>query len=416
VAALLPGLLREREFRFFWLGQTVSVFGDQITFLALPIVAVLILDAAPEEMGLLTAVGLVPHLLFSLPAGAWLDRVRRRRRVMILADVARAAAILVVPAAFLASVLSFELLLVVAFVIGAISVVFDVAWMTLFATVARRDQYVEANALLTGSRSVSAVGGPALAGVLIQVLSAPVALIVDGASFLLSALFLNRIRAPDPEVEAHAGSIREQLSGGMAFLLRDPIMRPSVLGLAVMNLFNFAFHGLFVLFVTRYLGITPGVLGLLLGIGAIGGVLGAVLAPWVGRRLGVGGSFLLTMFVFPAALILVPLAYGLPEPAILAMLLAAEFIGGFGVIVLDINAGAMLIARTPELLRGRSTGAFKTINMGVRPVGALLGGFLGGLIGVHETMLAVTVAGLGGLVFLVRSPVARLRELPEAGE
>ncbi len=412
----LPGLLREREFGLFWLGQTVSVFGDQISYLALPIVAVLILNADPGQMGLLTAASLAPHLLFALPAGAWLDRVRRRRRLMIIADLARAAAILIVPVAFFANALSFPLLLVVAFLIGSISVIFDIAWMTLFSTVARREQYVEANALLNTSRSVSAVGGPAIAGVLIELLKAPFALVVDALSFLASALFLARIKAPDPEIELERGSVREQLSGGLAFLWRDPIMRPSILALATMNLFNYAYQGLFVLYATRNLEIEPGVLGIALGTGAIGGVVGAVLAPGVGRRLGVGGAFVLTMFVFPASAILIPLAEGLPAPAILAMVFAAEFIGGFGVIVLDINAGSMLIARLPERLRGRGSGAFKWINMGVRPIGALLGGALGGLVGVRETLFIVIVAQLAGLLFLVWSPVARLKELPEPGE
>ena len=412
----MPGLLREREFRLFWLGQTVSVFGDQVSYLALPLVAVLVLNADPGQMGLLTAVGLAPHLLFSLPAGAWLDRIRRRRRVMILADIARAVAILVIPAAFVANALSMPLLLLVAFVIGTITVIFDIGWMTIFATVARRDQYVEANALLNASRSVSAVGGPAIAGILIEVLRAPLALVVDGVSFLVSAVFLGRIRAPDPDVDPEPGSIRAQLAAGMVFLFRDPIMRPSVLALAAVSLFNFAYAALFVLFATRHLGLEPGILGIALGTAAIGGVVGAILAPRIGRRLGIGGAFVLTMFVFPASAILVPLAEGMPMPVILGMLFAAEFIGGFGVIVLDINAGSMLIARTPERLRGRGSGAFKTINWGVRPIGALLGGFLGGLIGVRETLFVVIVAQLVGLLFFVGSPVPGLRELPEAGE
>jgi MFS family permease len=410
----VPGLLREPEFRSFWLGQTISVFGDQVTYLALPIVAVLLLDADPGQMGLLTAVGLLPHLLFSLPAGVWLDRVRQRRRLMVLADIGRAAAILVVPAAFLGGFLGFELLLVVAFAVGSISVLFDLAWMTLFTIVARRDQFVEANSLLNGSRSVSAVGGPALAGILIQVFGAPIALVADGLSFLASAFFMRRIRAPDPEIDSEPGSLREQLSAGMSFLARDPIMRPSILALATMNLFNFAFQGLFVLFATRNLGIEPGVLGLALGAGAIGGVLGALLAPGVGRRLGVGGAFVLTMVIFPASAILVPLAEGLPDTAILAMLFAAEFVGGFGVIVLDINGGSILMARLPGAIRGRASGAFKMINMGVRPIGALLGGVLGELIGVRDTLLIVTVAQLAGVLFLLASPVRQLRELPEA--
>ena len=411
---MLPPILRETPFRRFWFGQTISVFGDQITFLALPIVAVLNLHASPGDMGLLTAASLLPALLFSLPGGAWLDRVHRRRRLMILADIGRAILVALVPAAFLLQVLSLPLLLVISFAIGTIAIAFQLAWMTMFATVAKREQYVEANALLNGSRSVSAVGGPAIGGVLIQLLGAPLALIVDALSFLASAFFLSRIDAPDAPVEHDPGTIREQLTSGMSFVLRDPILRPSILGVATMNLFNFSYQALFILFATTYLHVEPGVLGLLLGVGAIGGVIGAVIAPRVGRRLGVGGAFSLALLIFPAATLFVPLALGLPYPIVLAMLFLAEFFGGLGVMILDINGGSLLIARTPDRLRGRAGGAFTFINVGVRPIGALIGGLLGSVLGVHETLLIVTVAQLSGLLWLVGSPVPGLKELPGA--
>ena len=237
-----PPLLRERDFRNFWLGQTISVFGDQITLLALPIVAVLILKADPAQMGLLTAVELLPYLLFSLPGGVWLDRVQRRRRLMIVSDVVRAGVIAIVPVAYLLNVLSMELLFVLAFVVGTIAVFFDLAWLTIISAVARRDQLVEANSLLNASRSVSAVGGPAIAGVLIQTLSAPIAIAADAVSYLASAVFLRRVRAPDPPVEHEPGTIREQLAAGMAFIVRDPIMRPSTFSVATMNLFNYGYQ------------------------------------------------------------------------------------------------------------------------------------------------------------------------------
>ena len=412
---MLPPILGETPFRRFWIGQTISVFGDQITYLALPVVAVLSLGAGAGDMGLLTAASLLPALLFSLPGGAWLDRVHRRRRLMILADLGRAALVVVVPLAFAVNALSLPLLLVVSFLIGTIAIVFNLAWMTMFAAVAKREQYVEANALLNGSRSVSAVGGPAIGGVLIQVLGAPIALVADGLSFVASAFFLSRIDAPEPPVEHDPGRIREQLTSGMSFVLRDPILRPTILGVATMNLFNYCYQALFILFATTYLHVEPGVLGLLLGVGAVGGVIGAVIGPRVGRRLGVGGAFALALAIYPAAAILVPLALGQPYPVILAVLFLAEFIGGLGVMILDINGGSLLIARTPDRLRGRAGGAFTFINVGVRPVGALIGGALGVILGVHVTLLIVTVAQLSGLLWLVGSPVPRLKELPEAG-
>ena len=411
-----PGLLREPNFRNFWLGQTISVFGDQITLLALPIVAVIVLEADPAEMGLLTAVGLLPYLLFSLPGGVWLDRVHRRRRLMIVSDVVRAGVIAIVPAAYLLGALGIELLFVLSFVVGTIAVFFDLAWLTLVAAVARREQLVEANSLLNASRSVSAVGGPAIAGVLIHLLSAPIAIAADAISYLASALFLRRVHAPDPPVEHEPGTIREQLAAGMAFIVRDPIMRPATFSVATMNLFNYCYQALFILFVTRSLGLDPGLLGAALGAGAIGAVVGAAVAAPVGRRIGIGPAYIVGLVVFPGAAILIPLAQGLPFVVILGILFVAEFVGGLGVMILDINGGSLLIARTPSRIRGRAGGAFRFVNMGVRPIGAALGGLLGTLIGVRETLLIVTVAQLLGLVWLIGSPIPKLREIPEPPE
>ena len=412
----MPALLREHNFRNFWFGQTISVFGDQITLLALPIVAVLVLDADPAQMGLLTAVGLLPHLLFSLPAGVWLDRVRRRRRLMVVSDLMRAAVIAVVPLAFVLDVLSIELLFVLTFIVGTVAVFFDLAWLTMVSAVARRDQLVEANSLLNASRSVSAVGGPAIGGVLIQILTAPVALLADALSYLASALFLTRVRVPDQPVEHEPGTIREQLVEGMSFLVRDPIMRPSVFAIATVNLFNYGFQGLFILFATRHLGLDPGVLGVALGAGAIGAVVGAVVAAPLGRRIGIGPGYIVGLILFPAAAIVIPLAQGLPFAAIVVILVVAEFVGGFGVMILDINGGSLLLARMPARIRGRAGGAFRFINMGIRPIGATLGGVLGSLIGVRETLLIVTVAQLLGLLWLIGSPIPGLKEIPEPPE
>ena len=412
----VPPLLRETPFRRFWIGQTISVFGDQITLLALPVVAVLILHAEPEQMGLLTAVGLLPHLLFSLPAGVWLDRVSNRRRLMILCDIGRALAIAAIPAAFALGYERLDLLFVVAFIVGSLAVIFDISWNTLFVAVARRDQFVEANSLLNGSRSLSSVGGPALAGILIDVLKAPVALLADALSFIGSAFFLGRITAAEPPIEHEPGSIKAQLASGLSFIGRDPIMRVTVLSAGTLNLFNYCFQALFVLYATTYLDIEPGVLGIALGAGAIGGVIGALVASRVAERIGLGRAYLLGLVLFPASLFLVPLAGVLPESWKLLLIFGSEFGAGLGVIILDINAGAMLQARTPDRIRGRAMGAFRFINMGIRPIGATLGGILGAILGVQETLFIVIAAQLLGAAWLVFSPMLGLQGMPEPAE
>lgn len=408
-------LLHEPDFRRFWLGQTISVFGDQVTQLGLPLVAVLVLAADATQMGTLLAVGLLPHLLFSLPAGVWLDRVRNRRRLMIAADLARALLIASIPLAYLAGTLTVAQLYVVGFLAGSMAVVFDISWNTLLVAVVRREAFVQANAMFSGSRALAFVGGPPLAGVLVQLLSAPIALVADAASFLGSAFYLGRIRAPEPPIDIVEETLRSRLSTGLLFIFRDSIMRPILLSVATINLFNFGFQALFILYVTTTLGVAPGVLGGALGAGAVGGVIGALIASRVGRRLGLGGAYALGCVIFPVPLVLVPLVSGPPE-AVLVMLFATEFLAGLGVQILDINVGAVLAARTPDAIRARSGGAFRFVNYGIRPVGAFLGGLLGGVIGVRETLFVVTIAASVGVLWLVGSPIPGLRELPDAAQ
>ena len=409
-----PLLFDAPDFRRLWFGQTISVFGDQITQLGLPLVAVLTLGADATQMGTLTAVGLLPHLLFSLLAGIWLDRVRARRRLMIAADLGRAALIASIPVAFALGVLSMPQLYVVGFLSGTLAVIFDLSWNTLFVAVTQRDRYVEAMALLNGSRSLASVGGPTIGGLLVQVLGAPLAMLGDAFSYLGSVLFLRRIRAPEPPIEHEEGSTRERLLAGLSFVIGDPIMRPTLLSVATVNLFTFASSALFILYATTTLGVSPGALGLALGLGSVGAVIGAIFATRIGRRIGLGPAYALGLVVYPVSLLLIPLAG--PEMSmtlILALLFGSEFGAGLGVMILDINVGAIIYARTPDRIRARAAGAFRFINYGVRPLGALFGGLLGGAIGVREAILVTTIGAIGGVLFLLGSPVLRLRDLPE---
>ena len=417
-ARWIPPLLFDAvDFRRLWFGQSISVLGDQVTQIGLPLVGVLVLGADPAEMGYLTAAGVLPHLLFSLPAGVWLDRVQRRRRLMIAADLGRAVLIASVPLAFAMGVLTLAQLYVVAFLSGSLAVAFDLSWNTVFVAVTRRERYVEAMALLNGSRSLAYVAGPTIGGLLVQVLGAPLAMLADAVSYLGSVFFLRRIESPEPPVEHEEGALRDRLFAGLAFILRDPIMRPTLLAVATINLFNFAFAALFILYATRTLGVEPGLLGLALGSGAVGGVIGAVVASRIGRRLGLGPAYALGCLVFPLPLVLIPVAdAGMPMIVILGLLFASEFVAGLGVMILDINVGAIIGARTPDRIRSRSGGAFRFINYGVRPIGAVLGGALGAAIGVRETLFVVTIASVAGVLWLIGSPVLRLRELPDAPE
>lgn len=404
---LIPPLLRENpRFRRFWAGQSVSLLGDQITLIALPLVAVLSLDASAAQMGYLVAAELAPNLLFSLHAGAWADRHARKRQTMIATDLGRALLLGSLPLAYAFDALTFPHMLVVAFLIGTLSVLFQVSYSSLFVTLVPRDRYLEGSSIMNGSRALSFVAGPSIGGVLVQILSAPVTLVADAFSYVVSALFLRSVDAPEPEEET---AEKGHVVAGVRFVAGNPIVRAALGATATINFFNFAFFALFVLYATKTLGVEPGLLGLVLGAGAAGGVIGALVTGRIARRIGIGPAFAVGCVLFPAPLLLVPLAEG-PTWVILVYLFAAEFGSGLGVMMLDIAAGAIFAAVIPDRLRSRVSGAYMVVNYGVRPLGALVGGALGSWMGLRETLWVATAGGLLGFLWLLPSPILGLRD------
>ena len=408
----VPRLLRESGvFRRYWSAHTISLFGDQVSFLALPLVAVLTLDADAAEMGYLTALALAPNLLFALHAGAWVDRRGRRRQVMIAADLGRAALLCSVPLAYVLDALTILQLYGVAFAVGALTVLFGVSDASLFQTIVPRDRFVEASSLLNGSRAFSFVAGPTVSGGLVQALSAPGALLVDAVTYVASGAFLSRIHPDEPAPDR----AREGVLVGLQWVAHSHLIRSTLAATATLNFFNFVFWALFVLYATRTLGISPATLGLVLGSGAVGGLVGAVATSPITRRIGVGPALVAGCVLFTAPLLLVPLAGG-PDTVVLACLFFAEFGSGFGVMLLDISAGSIFAAVIPHRLRSRVSGAYTFVNYGVRVVGSLAGGLLGSAIGLRPALWIGAIGALLGVLWLLPSPVARLRELPEHPE
>lgn len=409
----VPRVLRENPvFRRVWFAQAISLFGDQISMIAIPLTAVLVLDANAKQMGYLVAAELVPNLFFALHAGAWVDRRGRRRQTMIFTDLARAALLVTIPVAYAFDALTIQQLYVVAFLVGTMTVFFFVSYSSLFVALVERDDYVEANSLLAGSRAFSFVAGPSIGGILVQLLKAPYALLVDSISFLFSAAFLSSIDPVEPEIEeAEKGHV----VAGVRYILTSSVMRSSLLATATINLFNFVFHALFILYAVRSLHVRPATLGIVLGAGAIGGLVGSVVTSRLGRRIGIGPTYILGCIVFPVPLVLVPLAGG-PYWLILAMLFLAEFGAGLGVMILDISAASIFAALVPHRLRSRVSGAYMVVNNGVRPVGSLIGGFLGTAIGLQPTLWIGVVGATAGFLWLLPSPIPKMRELPELAE
>ena len=409
---LVPPLLRDAVFRRYWSASTVSMVGDQVTSIAVPLTAVLALHAGASAMGLLTALEWVPSLLFGMHAGAWADRRGRRRQLMIACDLGRCALLATIPVCWALGVLTLGQLLVVAFAAGTLSILFNVADAAIFVSVVRPEQYVDGQSLIYGSRAMSFVLGPSLGGLLTQLLTAPFAIVADALSFLGSAFFLRRIDPAEPPADDGKGGVTE----GLRLIAHSPIVRASLIGVAVVNFFNLMFFALVMLYAVRVLHVSAGLLGLILGCGAFGGVLGAAVTKAIAARIGVGLAYIAGAFAFTAPLALVPLA---PVPAghgtslaVIAMLFGAEFLSGFGVMVLDISIGSIFAAVIPDAVRSRVGGAFAAINYGTRPLGALLGGLLGAAAGLRPALWVAVIGGVIGAALLVPSPLPRFR-LPE---
>jgi MFS family permease len=406
-------LLRDVTFRRLWAGQTVSLLGDQISLFAVPLTAVLVLHAGATQMGLLTAAGLVPSLLFSLSAGSLIDRHGHRRRIMMATDIGRALLMATIPLSYALGRLSLGQLYAVTFAVGTLDVLFFVAYSALFVSVVRPDDYVAGQSLLNGSRAMSFILGQSGAGVLVAAFSPPGAIVIDAATFLVSAYALARIRPAEPPTSSDAG--RGHLMRGVRFIVGSPVLRAALGATATVNCFTFSFNAIMILYATTALHIRPAALGLVLGAGAVGGLLASAVTRRVSDRIGIGPTFIVGCVLFPAPLALVPLAGG-SHDVVLACLFAAEFGAGAGVMLLDISIGAIFAGVIPDALRSRVSGAYRTVNYGVRPLGALTGGVLGSAIGLRPT-LALSVAGaVTGALWLVRSPVPQLRELTPAAD
>jgi MFS family permease len=401
----VPALLRDTDFRRYWSAQTISMFGDQISSIAIPLAAVLVLHATAADMGYLTALVWLPSLLFGLHAGAWVDRRGQRRATMIAADLGRFVLLASLPVVYALHVLTLAQLFIVAFGEGLLSVLFMVANSAVFVAVVPADKYLDGNSLIYASRALSFVGGPSIGGLLVQLLTAPFAIVADALSFLGSAFFLRRIHpAEAPPDRSGKGSV----TAGARFIARSPIVRASLVAVAVINFFNLMFFALYLLYAVRSLHISAGLIGVVLGAAAVGSVLGSAVTKRLAVRIGVGWAYAAGCALFTAPLMLVPLAGG-PKPLVLGTLFVAEFLSGFGVMVLDISIGTIFAIVIPDELRSRVTGAFQAVNYGTRPVGALLGGLLGTELGLRDALWIATAGGVIGFLLLLPSPIPAFR-------
>ena len=379
-------LWRHRPYLLLWLGETISQTGAQISLVAVPLTAITTLHAGPTEVGLLTALQYAPVFLITLFAGAWLDW-HRRRPVLIVTNLARFLLIMLIPLSYLTDHLSLGLLYLVTFTVGLLTAVSDVAYLVYLPTLVSREQLVEANAKLEGVYSIAQVGGPGLGGVLVQVAAAPLALVANAGTYLLAAMTFLGIRKPEAvEIpERKRPPMRAQIADGLRAILGHRLLRLLALQGAVYNLFEQIVLTLYLLFGVRELRLGAGALGVILSTASVGGLIGALVARRAATAFGTGRCIVGSMVISAAGLVVVPFAPTTPVLAIV-MLITGFVVYGFGLGIFNVHSLSVRTALAPAGLLGRITATFRLIIYSTLPIGALLAGLLGNLVGIRAAI------------------------------
>ncbi|TMF93171.1 MAG: MFS transporter [Chloroflexi bacterium] len=406
-------LWRHPDFLKLWAGESVSVFGSQVTVLAVPTVAILILHAGPFQVGILSALEFLAFPTLGLVAGVYADRLRRRP-IMIICDVGRALALGSIPVAFLLNLLTLEQLYFVALLTGIFTVFFDVSYQSYLPALVDRPNLIEGNTKLEITRSTAQVAGPAVAGFLIQLIGGARAVAVDALSFFLSALALASIKKPEPEPRPSTASgtsgFIPEMREGIDVVFRNPILWRIAACTATTNLgSNMVFGAVFLVFAYRQLHLSAAVVGVVFALGSVGALAGAFLAGWVARTLGIGPTLGVTIIVGGLALLATPLAL-VGAPAL--VLATTGFIEGLTIPVYNISQVSLRQAITPDRVQGRMNATMRTIVWGTIPLGAFIGGILGTSIGLVQTIVLGGILSTLAASWIFLGPVIRLREQP----
>jgi MFS family permease len=405
------GLWDNRDFLKLWGAESVSQVGSQVTLVALPLAAALELDASPSQMGILTAAGTLPYLILGLFAGVWVDRLRRRP-ILLAMDLGRALTLLAVPIAWALDLLRIELLYAVALFAGVQTLFYEVAWVSFLPVVVRRDQLVEGNSKLHGSASAAQVAGPGMAGLLVGLITAPFALLVDAASFLASALAITRIRTHEPAPERHAEQhVFREMVEGLRAVFGNASLRAIALSGAFNGFFGYMFLAVYVLYMVEDLGLSSTEVGLVFSLGGLGAVIGAIIAEPVKRRFGIGPAVVAGRVLFGAGGLMVPLAVRFPSVEV-PIVLTAEFVQWLVLVMAAVNEISLRQAIAPHRLLGRVSATMRFMNTGMVPLGALAGGFLGEQIGLRGTLVVGVIGMFLGAFWVWASPLRSMRTEP----
>lgn len=408
-------LWRDGNFLTMWSGQALAQLGGQVTELAIPVLAVLLLHATELEVGVLNAAGVAAFLVVGLPAGAWIDRMRKRH-VMIWADAVRAVALGALPLLWWAGVLEMWHLYAVALVVGVATVFFDVSYQSLIPSLVRPAQMAEANGKLEATYQVANIGGPAVGGWLIAIVAAPLAILATVGTYLASfvALLLTRDHEQPRAADDRAPMLQE-IGEGLRWVFGNPLLRRIVGTTGVSNFSSTLSFTLLPIFLLRELGLSPAAMGVIFSLGAVGGLAGAIATPHIVRLVGEARAIPLSAIAFSVVACFLPLAATFPAVAF-PLLVAQGFVASFTVLLYNITQVTFRQRITPSRLLGRMNASIRFCVWGVMPLAALAAGGLGTWLGVVPTMWIGAAGQLLSAAFVVIGPFWALRALPDAHE
>jgi MFS family permease len=408
------GLWDNADFVKLWTGQSISEFGTQVSQLAIPLLAAIGLHASPLQFSFLGVLGFLPFILFALPAGVWVDRLSRRR-ILIVGDAARAVLLILIPVLWATHTLRLWHLLVLQFAIGVFTVFFDVAYQSYLPSLVEREQLVEGNSKLQLTVSVTQVAGPSASGAMIAAITAPYAILVDAFSFVASTLFMLRMRhreEPHPPVKAGAAKPKmwPEVKEGLRWVVGHRWLRAIAACTATSNFFSNILFTIVVLYAVRTLHLSAFEIGLVFGVGSFGSILGALVVNRLQRAIGVGRTILLTAVVFSVGGLAYPLA---PKSSPLPFLIIGQMLFGFGGVAYNITQVSLRQAITPERLQGRMNAAMRWIVWGTIPLGSLAGGVIATAYGLHAALWIGAIGGCFCFLPILFSSVTSIGALPE---
>ena len=406
-------LWHHKDFRKFWLGETISTFGSQVTTFALPITAVLTLQATPIQMGLLSFLAFAPMLFLSLFVGVVVDRFPRRP-VLIITSLGQTIVIGTIPFAALLHLLRLEFLYLIALVSGCLTVFFEIAYQAYLPTLVEQEQTLEGNGKLETSHSLAQISGPAFAGWIVQLLTPPFAMFIDACSFLIAALFLAWIRKP--ELHTHQRkteqAILKEISTGLKIVLQNRILWSIAACNGTINLFNSAIMSIAVLYIVRDLKIEPIMYGFIMGMGSLGALLGSLLTKQLASRLGIGPVIIGSAFIYGIGGLLLPLA-SISTTLATSFLMISWFTQSLALIVFNVTQISLRQRLIPTQFQGRLNASMRFLICSALPIGSLLGGISSEIIGLLPTIILSSLGVFFAFLWVLCSPVTSLQEQPE---